>query len=230
MSVETRHRICPLPIKWDDFYRLIGAPKDLGPLILSGWAFSTHRQKRERFRAQVEHAYNIGLQQDADRFLSGLRDDEWFYCSEGSLDFDYGESLREEFQEIAAREEEARQEVRAARLYYAELRHLRPSDGIAPDNLVCFLDRWSSRFSFLGGSRIEERIEAIEESLLSDEQAEWDQPAPECVEEQLEAFKVNLRIELLMLKLLRCQSSCRNLDEDADFWREVLRNDIPEAG
>lgn len=58
-------RICPQPGEWDAIWRLPGQPcGDLGPpLILSGWAFSTDREKRERFAEHFDaEAANSALE------------------------------------------------------------------------------------------------------------------------------------------------------------------------
>ncbi len=98
LSTE-KNRICPQPVKWDQFWRLIGTPRSEGlspPLILSGWAFSTDRQKREAFQSHIRYAASNGLLDEAEQFIDKLQERDWHTCPEDRLDFDYGEALAKE--------------------------------------------------------------------------------------------------------------------------------------
>lgn len=92
------NRVCPQPGKWDALWRLLGGPKDLlsPPLVLSGWAFSTDREKRARFIEHLRHAYGSGLKEAADSFVYALKEEEWHTCADDKLDWSYGDALREE--------------------------------------------------------------------------------------------------------------------------------------
>lgn len=92
------NRICPQPRRWDEFWRLLGCPsqKVSPPLILSGWAFSTDREKRTRFREQLEYALKSGLLDEAEDFVRKLDPDEWHTCEERQLDWSYGNALLED--------------------------------------------------------------------------------------------------------------------------------------
>ncbi len=92
------NRICPLPVKWDEFYTILGRPRELPPLILSGWNFSTDRNKRTRFREQLEYASRRGLLEAADTLLRKLTDQEWHTCTEAHLDCSYGDALLEDYE------------------------------------------------------------------------------------------------------------------------------------
>ena len=106
-------RICPLPGKWDEFWKLIGVPPDLKPLILSGWAFSTDREKRERFREQITYAATTGNFATAKNFIEALEAQEW-HCNGGDLDWSYGDA-------ILAEAEERKRALTAAREHYERL-------------------------------------------------------------------------------------------------------------
>ena len=220
------HRICPTPLKWDEFWRVIGSPEELEPLVLGGWAFSTNRRKRERFNAQFEYASKIGLGSKAEQFLARLQEQDWHYCSEASLDYDYGKDLMEEHEETLAREAAAREEVEKAKRLIAILRDLSPVEAFSPQNLDEFLHRFSIRFDPSGTSHAD-RIMVIEQCLALDNQTEWEVAATACVEERLALTKLNLEIELLLLKILVCQATHRNLDENANFWDDVVEAELP---
>lgn len=115
---RTNDRICPNAAKWHQLWELLGSPSGVPPpLVLSGWAFSTDRQKRDRFAQHLEFAAETGKLSDVEQFVSTLADDEWHRSPEGHLDWSYGDALRQE--------EDARQDaVQEARRYYACLRTL----------------------------------------------------------------------------------------------------------
>jgi hypothetical protein len=213
-------RICPLPQQWDELWKLIGAPNELMPLILSGWAFSTDRQKRERFQAQVEYAQKIGFGEEIQLFLSKLRHDQWHYCWEDHLDFDYSEVIHEDYQHMLAQEKAEQKAIETARALYSELRSFNDGAAYAPNNLGDFLDRWYARFC-CHSFDINARIAEIEASLSLDEQTEWSIPASDAVEAELEACKLKLKTELLLLKLEQTRTQYFNAD-GSDFWRDVF--------
>ena len=90
------NRICPQPNKWNEFWHLLGCPRDMPPFVLSGWAFSTNREKRTRFREQLEYASAAGLLEGANGFVLSLGPQEWHTCQEDHLDWSYGNALIEE--------------------------------------------------------------------------------------------------------------------------------------
>jgi hypothetical protein len=92
-------RVCPTPSKWHDFYKLIGSPRDLQPLILSGWAFSTDREKRERFQEQIRYAASTGKLGRATAFVKALAESEWHSNEGGDLDWSYGDTNRAEIEQ-----------------------------------------------------------------------------------------------------------------------------------
>jgi len=89
-------RICPVPILWDKFWTLIGRPSQTRPLILAGWAFSSDRDKRECFQAQIRYAADHGMLDQAEAFIHGLRPDEWHTCSPSGVDWNYGDAIAED--------------------------------------------------------------------------------------------------------------------------------------
>ncbi len=89
------NRICPQPRQWDDLWRLLGCPPS-PPLILSGWAFSTDREKRLRFREHLEYASSCRLLDVADRFVRELSDAQWHTCRDDRLDWSYGAAIIED--------------------------------------------------------------------------------------------------------------------------------------
>lgn len=100
LAEVTRHdRICPVPIRWDELWTRLGRPSAVsGPLILSGWAFSTDREKRARFFDHIRFAFNAGRAFELEVFLGGLAANEWHVCPEDALDRSYGNALIEDVQ------------------------------------------------------------------------------------------------------------------------------------
>jgi hypothetical protein len=81
--VTANGRVCPMPIKWNDFWIALGAnqrgsepPK---PIILSGWWYSEDSDKAHRLKEQIAFASQTGILETADRFLRSLKTDEWHY-------------------------------------------------------------------------------------------------------------------------------------------------------
>ncbi|HRN87902.1 MAG TPA: hypothetical protein PK271_04810 [Hyphomicrobium sp.] len=92
-------RVCPQPLRWQEFWRLIGEPKDEGvevPFILGGWAFSTDREKRGRFQSHLRYAVENGLLDAAERFIASLGEQDWHTCPPDRMDWSYGEEIGKE--------------------------------------------------------------------------------------------------------------------------------------
>lgn len=91
-------RICPVPVLCDRFWKLLGSPReDVGPpLILAGLAFSSDRDKRERFQAHIRYAGDHGLLDEAERFIPALKMQDWHSCSLSGLDWNHGEAIAED--------------------------------------------------------------------------------------------------------------------------------------
>ena len=94
----SENRICPKPIRWDQLWQLLGRPsEEVGPpLVLSGWAFSSDRDKRVRFKEHLEYALRAGIFEVAETFLRELEADEWHTGDESRLDWSYGNALIED--------------------------------------------------------------------------------------------------------------------------------------
>jgi hypothetical protein len=77
-------RVCPYPIYWNDLYELIvGRMKtDLPvPLILAGWWMSDDEEKLSRVQLHLEYAAKNGTLDKVDRYLRGLKDNQWYVKS-----------------------------------------------------------------------------------------------------------------------------------------------------
>jgi len=99
---EEHGRVCPQPGKWHELWQLIGAPERDGlspPLILGGWAFSSNREKRERFRSHVSYAAENGLLNDVEQFISRLGEEDWHSCGADRLDWNFGDEIAREHEE-----------------------------------------------------------------------------------------------------------------------------------
>lgn len=86
LMAETRrdHRVCPLPTRWLEFYRLLqdaakGVPLPAPPLSGSAWAASPAAAKRACFEEQARWAVRNGCLTAAYDFLQGLPKSEWYY-------------------------------------------------------------------------------------------------------------------------------------------------------
>jgi hypothetical protein len=98
-EVICHDRVCPVPIRWDELWTRLGRPSAIGgPLILSGWAFSTDREKRARFFDHIRFAFSAGRAVELEVFLGGLAAHEWHECPEHALDRSYGRALIDDVQ------------------------------------------------------------------------------------------------------------------------------------
>lgn len=83
-DIRKNNRVCPLPTRWLEFYRLLesmagGSPLPPAPLVGSAWAASAPLAKRNCLREQVDWAEAHKGLNAAHEFLSGLSDADW-YC------------------------------------------------------------------------------------------------------------------------------------------------------
>jgi hypothetical protein len=84
IEIRRNNRVCPQPIAWEAFYRLLGenaagAPLPARPLVGRDWASTPALAKRMCLRAQVEWAAGHDCVNAAYRYLSKLPDAEWHY-------------------------------------------------------------------------------------------------------------------------------------------------------
>ncbi|OWY70603.1 hypothetical protein B7486_13370 [cyanobacterium TDX16] len=77
--------VCPQPDKWAELHRLlcekadrIGVREPSLPLILGAWHFTGILQKQFRLHEHISWADEHGVLDEAERFLMGLSDDEWY--------------------------------------------------------------------------------------------------------------------------------------------------------
>jgi hypothetical protein len=146
---------------------------------------------------------------------------DWHCCEEASLDFDYGEALKEEFEGKLRQEEIAQHEIKKAKALIAKLRGMTSSPAFSQENIAEFFERFYISF-YPSDSDIKDRIVAIERALAFDEAGEWIAPASSCVEEQLAAFRHSAQVELLLLQILECAAACYRYDDGLNFWEEVF--------
>jgi len=86
LMVEIRkdNRVCPLPSRWLEFYRLLeqlsgGAKLPSPPLVGSAWASTPATAKRMCFREQVEWATANNCKNAAYQYLKTLPEADWHY-------------------------------------------------------------------------------------------------------------------------------------------------------
>ena len=79
-------RVCPMPKKWDELYKLITKKtnaNDLAlPLILNAWWDSPNVMKELRFKEHMEYAYDNGVIKEVKEFLSKLDETEWHHLDD----------------------------------------------------------------------------------------------------------------------------------------------------
>lgn len=83
-EIRRDNRVCPLPTRWLEFYRLLqessdGTPLPPQPLTGSAWASTPALAKRMCFREQVEWADRHGCLKPAFEFIEKLPDSDWHY-------------------------------------------------------------------------------------------------------------------------------------------------------
>lgn len=79
-------RVCPIPKKWNELYKLVtkeAKTNDLAlPLILSAWWDSPDKMKELRFKEHLEYAYDNGLIDEVKKFISKLNEAEWHHLED----------------------------------------------------------------------------------------------------------------------------------------------------
>ena len=78
--------VCPIPYRWQELWDQLpgghrgwfGRQQSAPRLMLANWWDTPPAAKRTRLRQQLEWAAEHGGLDQADRFLRGLRDEEWF--------------------------------------------------------------------------------------------------------------------------------------------------------
>ena len=83
-EIRKDNRVCPLPTRWLEFYRLLqesgdGTPLPPQPLTGSAWAATPSLAKRMCFREQVEWADRHRCLRQAYEFIESLPDNDWHY-------------------------------------------------------------------------------------------------------------------------------------------------------
>jgi hypothetical protein len=79
-------RVCPIPKKWNEFYKIITSKTkatDLPPpLILNAWTDSPNVMKELRLKEHMEYAYDNGAFEEAKLFLCNLDEAEWHHLDD----------------------------------------------------------------------------------------------------------------------------------------------------
>jgi len=78
--------VCPIPHYWKQLWQMLpsgrsgwfGGRQSPPPLMLEKWWETPPAAKLTRLRQQIEWAAEHGALDKVDRFLRGLRDEEWF--------------------------------------------------------------------------------------------------------------------------------------------------------
>jgi len=214
-------RICPQPMKWDAFWRLLGFPRDRpGPLILSGWAFSTDREKRERFREHIAYAEEKGLLIEADQFLRALENADWHTCPDHRQDWSYGDALIED-------EERRQAAIASAAKHYNSLKLLTDNEAFNNRNLAQTLHLYHLLSRTENGHRLADllRVATSHFSSLVQNELSLLNDVPACIGDTLTDINRAKHIELLLLELLSCITDAGiPLDRDSiqDFVQDLI--------
>jgi hypothetical protein len=79
-------RVCPIPKKWNELYKLITSKTNANdlplPFILNSWWDSTNVMKEMRLKEHLEYAYDNGLIKEVKDFLSKLNESEWHHLKD----------------------------------------------------------------------------------------------------------------------------------------------------
>lgn len=82
-------RVCPLPMPWNELWEMLPNRRREGlnwspdmPLILGAWWPSSPQDKRQRLFEHLEWAAERGELGRVDRFIRGLRREDWFHESD----------------------------------------------------------------------------------------------------------------------------------------------------
>jgi len=86
---KIKHRICPMPQKWNDLWQMLPARERNGngcipplPLILGAWHYTSNKEKELRF---YEHLYWASDQGSLDKiieYLNSLQEKDWYHEGE----------------------------------------------------------------------------------------------------------------------------------------------------
>lgn len=84
-ELRKENRVCPLPTRWLEFYRILQDaagrdPLPAPPLTGSAWAATPDSAKRQCFVEQAEWVVKRGLITKAYEFLSALPKTDWQYA------------------------------------------------------------------------------------------------------------------------------------------------------
>lgn len=79
-------RVCPMPLKWQEMFELLqarrAAPPAPGPMPVldpAAWVRTSDLAKRMCLRDHLEWAATHGCLDEVQRFLKGLREEEWHH-------------------------------------------------------------------------------------------------------------------------------------------------------
>lgn len=82
-------RVCPLPKKWNEVYKLLPGKKQKGngwepplPLILAAWAATSNLSKIARFREHLEWAAAHSALDLVYSYISNLSEQDWHHTED----------------------------------------------------------------------------------------------------------------------------------------------------
>lgn len=87
--VTSRHRVCPLPQRWNELWEMLPERKRVGagwepplPLILGAWSDTPDVLKIARLQEHLRYAAAHGILDAVDAYLRGLPETEWAHLGE----------------------------------------------------------------------------------------------------------------------------------------------------
>lgn len=83
---RAKERVCPVPMKWNDLFKLIKRKTDKKglalPLILAAWHDTPNLLKMMRFEEHIKFAYDNGEFENIKRFLDNLTEEQWHHLKD----------------------------------------------------------------------------------------------------------------------------------------------------
>ena len=83
------NRVCPMPIKWNDLYKILNNTKQIGagyeppiPLILGAWGNTSNNEKQERLKIHIRWAEDCNQLDEVGQYLRSLEEKDWAHYSE----------------------------------------------------------------------------------------------------------------------------------------------------
>ncbi len=88
-EARLNNRVCPQPIKWSELFEMLPNKQRKGngwepssPLILAAWWDTPAMLKMLRLQEHIEWAFQHGSLDDVHRFLTNLKEEDWYHLGD----------------------------------------------------------------------------------------------------------------------------------------------------